>query len=571
MEKPVPQVFAETLVEAGIEQVFGIPGGCTPAFFDALVSYKDRIRTTLARHEGGAAVMADAYAKAVGKPALLLGQGLWIATSGGFGIAESYSAGVPMVILCDLSDYQSLPLHGPYQNGTGDYGSVDVPAIFKAMTKFCTVASNPSEFVHGLRLAVKHARSGRPGPAAVLVKWNVPFQSVDTEKIFPPILPLARQLGYHPPVPAPESVAAAVDLLASAERPVILLGQGAKQGRAGPAALDIARRLGAPVVSTFLGKSAVPEVSAPALGVAGALGRKAANEAVSSADVLLAVGTSLAPDNTKWLDPRFIRPETRIIHIDLEPRNMGWTFAPEIAICSDSRSALESILRELDKSGVSNPDRWADLESTYEGSWSCPDFKSENIPIAPERVVAEVQSALGDDDVLVLDGGNNRMWFTHHFRSRREGQVISGGGVAAIGYAAPAALAVKIADPSRRVLAVLGDGGLLMSLHALESARDLGLGVVYLVMNNSMLGNVYDYQPEGRKIATEYSRPNFEGIGKGMGVEAFRIRRPEELGQRIRSALYSRDPVLLDVDTAPVSHFKLMGIPQGTSSVPAER
>jgi len=186
MEYPVRLLFADILIEAGIDHVFGIPGGNTPFIFDGFVDRKERIRTVLVRHEGGAAVMADMYARITGKPAVLVGQGPFIATSGGYGIIESFYAGLPMIIICDTSDYYSLPFHGPYQNGTGDYGAVDVPAMLKSMTKFTAVATTPTEFVQGLQLAIKHATTGRPGPGAVAVRWNVPFENIDLEATHPP-------------------------------------------------------------------------------------------------------------------------------------------------------------------------------------------------------------------------------------------------------------------------------------------------------------------------------------------------------------------------------------------------
>ena len=182
-ETTLRSLFAEILVEAGIDHVFGIPGGCTLFLFDGLIDKKDEINTVLVRHEGGAAVMADVYARITGRPAVLMGQGPWIGTSGGYGIIESLHTGLPMLVICDVSDYFSMPQHSPYQSGSGDYGSFDLPGMMRAMTKYTTVASNASEFLHGLQLAIKHAMTGRPGPAAVLVKWNVPFASVDPDAV----------------------------------------------------------------------------------------------------------------------------------------------------------------------------------------------------------------------------------------------------------------------------------------------------------------------------------------------------------------------------------------------------
>lgn len=574
MDKPVPQLFVETLIEAGITHVFGMPGGCTPAFYDGLAHAGDHITTTLARHEGGAAVMADAYARCTGKPACLVGQGAWVATSGGFGIIESYSSGVPVLIVCDISDYQSLPLHGPYQNGSGDYGAFDVPAMLKAMTKFTTVASTPGEFVHGLRLAIKHAVSGRPGPAAVAVKWNVPFAVADPDALSPPLYPLAGHLRAEGPALDAAAADRIAEVLAEAQSPVLVLGQGARWSRAGAAAARLCERLGMPAVTSLLGKGAIAETHLAALGVMGSLGQHGANRAVTEADVLLAVGTSLAPDNTKWLSPSYINGRTKkIIQIDIEPRSVGWTFPVHIGAIADAVKALEAIDLALESRDVRVAEA---LDILSRRKAEARSFRIEELPaaidspVAPERVVHEVQRVLHPEDLIVVDGGNNRMWFTHYFQTQSEGQMIIGGGVAAMGYAPSAALAVQIASPDRRVFAVVGDGGLLMAAHALESARDLRLPIVFLVLNNAMLGNVYDYQPEGRKIASTYSRPNLAGMAAGLGLSSLKVETGDELRAALSEARLAAGPFLIDCSVRPDPHFKLMDEPPALAGRPSE-
>lgn len=155
------EAFWDVAVDAGIDHLFGMPGGGTIPLWEALADRQNQIKTILSHHEGGAACMADMYGRLTGKPGLLMGQGLWIGTSGGYGMVESFLAGVPVVAVCDVSDYNALSQFGPYQNATGDYGAVNLQNIFKSMTKFTTYATHASELVHGLQLAIKHAVSGR--------------------------------------------------------------------------------------------------------------------------------------------------------------------------------------------------------------------------------------------------------------------------------------------------------------------------------------------------------------------------------------------------------------------------
>jgi acetolactate synthase-1/2/3 large subunit len=562
-EKPLRFLFADMLVEAGIDHVFGMPGGCTPFLYDALFDRKDQIHTVLVRHEGGAAVMADLHARLTGRPAVLMGQGAWIGTSGGIGIIESLHTGLPMLIICDTSDYFSLPQHGPYQSGSGEYGSFDLPGMMRAMTKYTTVVSNASEFLHGLQLAIKHATTGRPGPAAVLVKWNVPFASADPSAVKPRLHPLSGLLNVSPPCISPADAERAVDLLLAARSPVMITGQGVRSSQAFDEVEELADLIGIPVATSFLGKSSIRETHPCAMGTMGAIGQKAANRRIGEADLILAVGSSLAPDNTRWLSPDFIDPaRQKIIQIDIEPRNVGWTFPVAMGITSDAKLALQAIIRGIRERSID-----FDVEERIEaigsakaeaGCFNEEITRSDKTPIAPERVVREVNAVLDEDDLLVLDGGNNRMWFTHHFQCKKAGQVLAGGGVAAIGYGPPGALAAQIIRPDARVLCACGDGGMMMHLYALEMARDLGLPVTFVVLNNSCLGNVRDFLAPDRRMATEYSQPDFAKIAKGFGLESMRIERPEELGSALRKAVDSREAWLLDVIVDDLPHFKLI-------------
>lgn len=568
MAKSIGEVFADILEEAGIRFVFGMPGGCTPFLYDGLVDRGGRIRAVLARHEGGAAAMADAHARITGKPALLMGQGAWIGTSGGYGILESRLSGLPMVVVADLSDYFSLPLHGPYQNGSGDYGGFDLPAMLRAMTKFTTVAGNASEFVHGLRLAVKHAVTGRPGPAAVLVKWNVAFEQVDLAALSPRAYPLAGHLRTSPPCISLKDAALVARMLHQAASPVLIAGQGARLARASAEILELAEFLGAPVATSYLGKSAVAETHDCAVGTMGPIGQSAANRAIARADLILAVGTSLAPENTNWMAADYIRPDMqRIVQIDVDPLRAGWTYPVEMGITSDARLALRAVLealRGLGRPAGAEERRAALRREKEERRCFCEEIlTSDAVPIAPERVVKAVNDTVGPEDLLVLDGGNNRMWFAHHFRCQAPGQVLAGGGAAAVGYGPPAALGAQITCPDRRVLCACGDGGMMMHLYALEMARDLGLPVTFVVLNNACLGNIQDYQPPDRRIATGYGRPDFRKIAEGFGVHAARVERPGDLDGCLREALETEGPALVDVVVDAAAHFRLMTNPKG--------
>jgi acetolactate synthase-1/2/3 large subunit len=556
-------IFADILEEAGIEFVFGMPGGCTPFLFDGLVDRTDRINTVLVRHEGGAAVMADLHARITGKPAVVMGQGPWIGGSGGYGLLESLFSGLPVVVIADTSDYYSLPLHGPYQNGTGDYGSFDLLGIIKSMTKYATLATNASEFIHGLKQAIKHSLAGKPGPTAVVLKWNVAFEMVDLDAITPKVHPLEGLLNVSPPCISREDAGKAADMLLTASAPVIVAGQGVRTAKAYDELRELAELLGLPVATSYLGKSAIPETHDCAVGTMGSIGQALANRKIKDADVILAVGSALSPENTKWMAPDFINPANqKIIQIDIDSRNAAWTYPVDLGVTSDARLALQAVIAAIktktvpfDATSRINALKAAKIESK---TFNEDIIHSDETPIAPERVVKAVMNVLMPEDILILDAGNSRMWFTHHFQSKSPGQILAGGGVAAIGYSASAALSAKLTMPDKRVLAMCGDGGLVSQLYALEMARDMQMDVTYAVLNNSCLGNVRDFQPEDRRIATCYSRTDFASIARGFGLNAATVKTPEEIEPALNEALGSKEPYVIDIWVDDAAHFRMM-------------
>ena len=557
------KIMADIVESAGIEYAFGMPGGVTPFVFDALYDKKEKIRCVLSRHEGAAGCMADAVGRITGKPALVIGQGLWIASNAAYGIMESYLAGTPMVIITEASDYAGLAQHAPYQCGTGEYGAVDVPAIMRGMTKYTTYANSASEFVHGVQLAIKHAVTGRPGPAAVVTRWNAAMAEVDPDKATPKLHPIEGHLRVSPPGISVADAERAADILAAAEKPVLIVGQGAHLAKVYKQVAALAEMLAMPVATSYMGKSVIPETHELAVGMMGRIGQATANAAVRGADVILAVGTGLAPDNTMMLAPDYIKPATqKIIHIDIEPLNIGFTFPVEQGIHSHAAPALDGIIQALE-TRASNIDTQARKQALAElkeknNFFKSPAFESKDSPIAAERVVAEVNAALTPDDLLVLDAGNNRMFFSKYFQSKAPGQVMAAGGAAGIGWGVPAAVAVQMCNPGKRVVCACGDGGMLETFSTLETVRQYKLPITYVVLNNGCLGNVNDFIAMDRRELTEYDPPNFAGMAAAMDFHTAKVEDSEQIRTELGKALEHNGPALLDIRTNRAPHFTLM-------------
>jgi acetolactate synthase-1/2/3 large subunit len=447
----------------------------------------------------------------------------------------------------------------------GEYGSVDLPSIMRSMTKYTTVATTADEFVHGTRLAIKHATTGRPGPACVLVRWNAALSQMEPDKASPPLYPLDGHLRVSSPSIAWEDADKVADLLLEAKDPVMVIGRGVHVAKAYDEVRALAEAIGMPVATSYMGKSGIAETHDLAVGTIGQIGQRAANEKVVGADLLLAVGTCLAPDNTKMLSPDFINPERqKIVQVDIEPLHAGWMFPVTLGVTSDAKSALKAILditrTRSPKIDVEGRIRKLTAFKAERGFFSSDASLSDASPVMPERIVQGLNRRVGPDDLVVLDCGNNRMFMANLFQSKKAGQVVAPGGAAGVGWGVPAALAAQLIRPDRRVVGVCGDGGMMMMLYTLEMARHYEVPINYVVVNNACLANVLDYQAPGRAIATEYPEADFAGIARSIGCVGIKVEDPADLESSLEDAMKSESPAVVDVSTAKQQHFVLMSL-----------
>ncbi|MBD3227277.1 MAG: hypothetical protein GF329_03735 [Candidatus Lokiarchaeota archaeon] len=560
----VINLIVDNIIEAGIKMGFGIPGGVTPFLIEEFNKRKD-FDFHITRHEGQAAVMADMYGRMTRKPGLLVGQGVWIATNGGFGIVEAYLAGSPMVIITEMSDWNGISLQAPYQCGSGEYGTVNLPNIFRSMTKYTSIATKPEEMVYAVQLALKHSISGRPGPACVITRWQTMMSFIeDPLESRPPVYEVSGHLRISPPAISEKDSKKIAKFLVEAKNPVLICGRGIHASNAYQEVKKIAELLGIPVATSYMGKSCIPETHRLACGVMGGLGQKLANQVIKEADVILAVGTCLAPDNTNSFSQDFIDIiNQKLIHIDIEPRNAGWTYPVELGITSDAKLALQSIYNSIKKIGVkiNVQDRIDELIKRKKDKaiefFTSKYYNSDRTPIEPERVVKEINELIGENDLIVLDGGNNRMWFTKLFQTKKAGQLIGPGGAAGMAWCAGAASCAPLLYEKGKVLGIIGDGGLMMALYVLDFIKQYQLPVTYLIMNNSCFGNVRDFMTrKGRKLC-EHPEQNFAKIANSMGIDAIRVEKLEDLRPAIEKGLKASGPMVLDVLISRGSHLRI--------------
>jgi acetolactate synthase-1/2/3 large subunit len=562
-QTPVGGAIVRVLEQAGIDHVFGMPGGNTGwSIFNGLYDSQDRIRTVLVREEGLATVMAEVYGRLTGRPGVCSAQAAFLLTSAGVGILEGYLASSPMLILTDLSDNAPFSHHAPYQSGTGDYGGWNAQATIAGYTKQVFVAHDGTQAVAQTQLAVKHATTGTPGPVAVLYHSSALDQTVGPDST--PRLYSTRHYLASAGAPAAESeVERASRLIAGAASPVIIAGNGVRVGQARDELIELAELLDAPVATTAAGKGVFAETHPLALGLFGTFGLEAANAIVAEADVIVAVGTRLGFTDTARENPELLDPERQtIIQIEVEPRNASWTFPAEVALVGDAATVLGQLTDSLRDARLSSSDggqRVALAHRTYD-SFEVAEASSDELPMLPQRAIAELQRALPDDAIVTCDAGENRLFMQHYFRTKSGMEYLQPAAVGGMGYAIPAALAAKLVHPGRAAVAVCGDGGFGIAMNGMMTAVEQRIPIVTVVFNNSALGWVLHGQGE-RRIASEFAPFDHAAIARAMGCDAYRVERPSDLQPAIRDALDGGRPAVVDVATSLKETFRKVTSP----------
>lgn len=550
-EVSAAEAICRVLEDSGIDLVFGLPGGDIMALFDALCDHRETIRTVLVRDESQAAIMAEAYGRLTGKPAAMIAQGAWILSKAGIGVLEALTGSSPMLILADLSDKIPFSHLSPTQTGTGDYGVWNAAASFRGFMKEVMEAQHPEQAVHMTQLAIKHAMSGCPGPVAVIYYGAALRGRVGPHST----LPLYPSKGYPPflkSLPGEHDLRTAAGLIDAAKRPVIIAGNGVRIGRATDALMKAAARISAPIVTTSGGKGVIAETHSLAGGVMGDFGIEAANQIVADSDLILAVGTRLAPGDTVRHHTALIDPRRQtIVQIDSEPRHVGWSLPVDCGLAGDARCTLEALATHL---APQPPGHRVDAEERVRtamerGGYQGEESFSSALPMLPQRLVELLCDTLPDDAIIAADAGENRIFLVHHFRTKSAGGFLQPASTGSMGYAIPAAMAARFVHPERPVIAVLGDGGFAMSMAGLMTARENDLPLIVIVMNNGILGWVQHVQGN-RIIASTLGEYDHAAIARTLGWNGIRAETEVEVRQAIAEALAAKGSTLIDVKTS---------------------
>ena len=542
--------LADYLEQLGVEVIFGLCGHTIIAFLDALG--KSRIRFVSVRHEQVAAHAADGYARASGKPGVLLthlGPGLTNAVTG---VANAALDSIPMVVLAgDVPSYY-FGRH-PHQE-VNLHNDGDQCAIYRPFCKRVYRVDRPADLPRAVERAFHLSQTGRPGPVLVDIPMDIFSADLPVGSFQQKPAPVTR------PAMDPAAAARIVHALAEARNPVIYAGGGVLSGRATQELAALAEALEVPVAHSLMGKGCLREDHPLLLGMTGFWGTPIANETCRNADLILAVGTRLAEASSSSWDPRFTFsiPPTRLIHIDIDPAEIGRNFPTEFGVAADSKLALGALAVEArGKTGRAPGNLREEIargRQEFSANWT-QQRESDQFPLRPERILTELRKALPEDGFVVTDVGWNKNGVAQQFAITIPGTFVTPSGLATMGFGPSAALGVKVAQPNRAVVALVGDGGFGSNMSVVTTAMEADIPVVFVVMDNSAFGTIaglermhYDwsfgclFERRGQPYSMDYA-----AVARACGGRGVRIQTASELGPALREALASDVPTVIQV------------------------
>jgi acetolactate synthase-1/2/3 large subunit len=535
-------MVVRALVDQGVTDLFGYPGGAVLPIYDALF-HEPRLRHILVRHEQGAAHAAEGYARSTGKVGVVLVTSGPGATNAVTGIVDALMDSIPLVVITG-----QVPTH---LIGTDAFQECDTVGITRSCTKHNYLVKDVADLARVMHEAFRIAAQGRPGPVVIDVPKDVQFASG------PYVGPdAARPIhDYHPPsAPDPRAIAEAAALIAQAKRPLFYTGGGViNSGPAASAALrELAALTGAPVTSTLMGLGAFPADDPAWLGMVGMHGAYEANHAMHDCDVMIAVGARFDDRVTGRLDA--FSPGSKRIHIDVDPSSIGKVVRADVRVLADAGLALTALVAALRRERRSpDPTRlapwWAQIETWR--ARRCFSYRQSTDVIMPQYAIERLFALTKDRDVYITtEVGQHQMWAAQFYRFNAPNRWMTSGGLGTMGYGLPAAVGVQTAHPKSLVIDIAGDASVLMTMQEMSTAIQHDLPIKVFILNNEWMGMVRQWQQllHGERYSHSYSAsmPDFVKLAEAYGAMGLRATYPDELDGLIEEMIDTALPVILD-------------------------
>ncbi|MEZ9229685.1 acetolactate synthase 3 large subunit [Vibrio amylolyticus] len=550
------EMVVQSLIEEGVEQIFGYPGGSVLDIYDALHAKSDEIKHVLVRHEQAATHMADGYTRSTGKPGVVLvcsGPG---ATNTVTGIATAYMDSIPMIVISGNVPRNLI--------GNDAFQECDIVGVSRPIVKHSFLVKNTEEIPEVMKQAFYISTTGRPGPVVIDLPKDVmsPLNKLPYE--YPKTI---NMRSYNPTLTGHKGqIKKALKALLAAKKPVLYVGGGVVISEADQQLLKLAEALNLPVVSTLMGLGAFPGTHKNSLGMLGMHGLYEANMAMHNADLIFGIGVRFDDRTTNNLEKYC--PDAKFIHIDIDPSSISKNVKVDLPIVGSAEKVLGTMVDLLAEQGGSNDseaiDRWWSEIQVWRDR-QCLAYEKLPDRIKPQQVIETLHKLTNGDAYVASDVGQHQMFAALYYPFNKPRRWINSGGLGTMGFGLPAGMGVKFAKPDEEVVVVTGDGSIQMNIQELSTALQYGIPVKIINLNNRFLGMVKQWQDivyQGRHSNSYMdSVPDFAAIAEAYGHVGIRITSPDELESGMKKALDMKDRlVFVDITVDETEHVYPMQI-----------
>lgn len=525
------QILIRSLIDQGVDVLFGYPGGSVLFIYDALYEYHDQLRHIVTSHEQGAAHAADGYARSSGKTGVVLATSGPGATNLVTGIATAYQDSVPMVAITGNVPMDLI--------GRDSFQEVDITGITNPVVKHNYIVQDVTKLAEIVREAFVIANSGRKGPVLIDIPKNITSAKAE-------YTPLPRFVPRPTPAPLEAELKAAVAAIQEAQRPLLYVGGGVVFSDASEKLMAFAEKINAPVCTSMMGVSSIPSAYPRHLGMIGMHGTATANYASKECDLLIAVGARFS-DRVAGNRHKFA-PNATILHIDIDASEVSKNVRASMAVVGDCGTVLDELTRRLPEQKHTD---WNHRLLHHKAHNAMPVSGAESDDILnPREIIAKLKSIVGEDAIIVTDVGQHQMFTAQYYPFTKPRTFISSCGLGTMGFGMGAAVGTKIANPDRPVVLITGDGSFHMNMAEMAVAVSNKLDILVLVINNGVLGMVHQWQNlfyEGRYSYTEINRAtDFALLGKAFGAQSARLKKREDLIPTLTQAAQCGEPCIVD-------------------------